>query len=252
MIPEDRKRKLLDIIEKKGFVKVGTLSEDLHVSEPTIRRDLKQLSKEGTINRSYGGASFISKTAVEWPFDYRKSLNLEEKMYVAGLAVEYIRNNDTVFLDSGSSCYCLAKKMKNLSNVHVITNSVPTLEVLGETDGIEVNGTGGRYHPRRHAFFGPAAVDYVSRHRASICFLGANSLVSGFGMMQNSEEDAAIKRLFARNAQKTVALFDSTKEGRTGLYQAVDFSEIDAVVSNAPLGRELERICENNNIEVVY
>lgn len=252
MIPEDRREMLLEIIEKRGFTKVKDLSERLNVSEPTIRRDLNQLSREGIVSRSYGGASFISKTAVEWPFDYRKSQNLEQKMYVAGLAVEYIKNNDTVFLDSGSSCYCLAKKMTGFSNVHVITNSVPALEILGETEGLFVNCTGGRYHHRRHALFGPSAFEYVRRHRATVCFLGANALVKGFGMMQNSEEDAAIKNLYSRNSEKTVVLIDSTKREKSGLYQAVDFDGIDAVVSDGPLEAAVERECEKRNIEIVY
>ena len=252
MIPEDRKRRLLEIIEQKGFVKVGDLSRMLNVSEPTVRRDLSQLSREGVVARSYGGASFISRTAVEWPFDYRKSHNLEQKMYMAGLAVEYVRNSNSVFLDGGSSCYCVAKAMTGFSDVHVVTGSIPALEILGETEGIEVNATGGRYHHRRHALYGPEAMGYIERHRADVFFLGAYALVEGCGVMQHSEEDAALKRRYSMNADKTVVLLDSTKFGQKAMYQAIPFENIDAVVCDRALPESLEKECEKYGIEVVY
>ena len=252
MIPDDRRQDILKYLQKKSFARVSELAGIIHVSEPTIRRDLRQLEQEKLIKRSHGGASYISEIAIEWPFDYRKSFNIEQKMYIAGLAVEYIKNNEYIFLDSGSSCYCLSQKMHGFSNLTVLTNSIPSLEILGETEGVDVITVPGRYHHRRHAIFGHAACDFIEKHRAGICFIGGYSLMEGYGLMQISEQDARIKRAYCENADKTVVLFDSTKKDNRGFYKSIPFEKIDAVVSDSPLPESLNRICEEHGIEVVY
>ncbi len=50
----DRKKKILEILEKKGEVTVKELSNFFSVSEMTIYRDVKVLEKQGLIKRKHG------------------------------------------------------------------------------------------------------------------------------------------------------------------------------------------------------
>ena len=66
MIPDERRKEILELLDEKGYVSVKDLSQRLYVSLPTIRRDLTLLEREGYVLRTHGGASLsISDSFVE-------------------------------------------------------------------------------------------------------------------------------------------------------------------------------------------
>ena len=104
MIPDERRKEILELLDEKGYVSVKDLSQRLYVSLPTIRRDLTLLEREGYVLRTHGGASLsISDSFVE-PFALRKKTNLEAKKYIGKIAASLIHNNDTLFITSSSTC----------------------------------------------------------------------------------------------------------------------------------------------------
>ena len=87
MIPDERRKEILELLDEKGYVSVKDLSQRLYVSLPTIRRDLTLLEREGYVLRTHGGASLsISDSFVE-PFALRKKTNLEAKKYIGKIAI---------------------------------------------------------------------------------------------------------------------------------------------------------------------
>ena len=78
MIPDERRKEILELLDEKGYVSVKDLSQRLYVSLPTIRRDLTLLEREGYVLRTHGGASLsISDSFVEANvyFSLSKSFN---------------------------------------------------------------------------------------------------------------------------------------------------------------------------------
>ena len=56
MLPEQRRLKILELLQEDGSARVSYLSKTFDVSEPTIRQDLEKLEAEGYIMREHGGA----------------------------------------------------------------------------------------------------------------------------------------------------------------------------------------------------
>ncbi len=56
MLPAERRARIVAALRAQPAVRVTTLSEDLGVSEITIRRDLMLLEQEGVLARTHGGA----------------------------------------------------------------------------------------------------------------------------------------------------------------------------------------------------
>jgi DeoR/GlpR family transcriptional regulator of sugar metabolism len=54
-----RLNQIVQLVDNRGFLSVGELSDLLQVSEMTIRRDLEQLDGQGRLKRTYGGAVSI-------------------------------------------------------------------------------------------------------------------------------------------------------------------------------------------------
>ncbi|RYD65717.1 MAG: DeoR/GlpR transcriptional regulator, partial [Verrucomicrobiaceae bacterium] len=56
MLAPLRKQHLLDSLRRDGRIVARDLAKDLGVSEDTIRRDLRELANEGSLQRVHGGA----------------------------------------------------------------------------------------------------------------------------------------------------------------------------------------------------
>ena len=56
MLPDNRQRRILDLLAEQGFVQIAQLCELFKVSEMTVHRDLKQLATEGKLRKVRGGA----------------------------------------------------------------------------------------------------------------------------------------------------------------------------------------------------
>ena len=56
MLPEQRRLKILELLQEDGSARVSYLSRTFDVSEPTIRQDLEKLEADGYIMREHGGA----------------------------------------------------------------------------------------------------------------------------------------------------------------------------------------------------
>ena len=55
MLPAERRKLILELVDTHNSVSVTELCERLDVSEMTIRRDLRLLSDEGLLKRVHGG-----------------------------------------------------------------------------------------------------------------------------------------------------------------------------------------------------
>src|SRR5579885_3691294 len=56
MLTAERRRSILQTLQREGKVLSSELSKVLHVSEDTIRRDLNELAAAGELLRVHGGA----------------------------------------------------------------------------------------------------------------------------------------------------------------------------------------------------
>ena len=76
-----KKRKILEMLNKRGKVRVNELSRIFNVSEVTIRLDLSDLERKRPSIQVYGGAISSYKTYVNMSFKQRATANEFEKGY---------------------------------------------------------------------------------------------------------------------------------------------------------------------------
>ena len=112
-------------IQEAQNVTIEELCEKFGVSKNTIRRDLIELEKKGSIVKNYGGVSSAvqSYDVGMLPFNARGRLMREEKQRIAERAAEFIKDGDYIFVDSGSTVCNLVDFIKTM-NVTVLTNNL--------------------------------------------------------------------------------------------------------------------------------
>ena len=160
MIPYERQKKILSIIEERDLVKIDELQQIFDdVSVSTLRRDLKELEKNRKIESFSGGAFKKISTIGEIPISTKNTLESEKKDKIARMASELIVDGDTIYIDSGSTCtmilqYIVEKKITiyttNADIFSVKENIVADIYVLG-----------GRYNPVTSSMTGPFTEDLL-------------------------------------------------------------------------------------------
>src|SRR3954447_9929024 len=106
MLTRQRKEYLLDLLGKTGQIVAKTISQELGLSEDTIRRDLRELAAEGRLQRVHGGALPSSPAVAD--FAARQQLAPEGKRAVGKAAASMIRPGQVVILDGGTTTLQLA------------------------------------------------------------------------------------------------------------------------------------------------
>ena len=86
MIPAERRALILHLLQERRAVRVSSLSEDLRVSEMTIRRDLERLENDGMLTRTHGGAVLKRYMAEEPLYVDSVGTHAEEKRRIAQAA----------------------------------------------------------------------------------------------------------------------------------------------------------------------
>jgi DeoR-like helix-turn-helix domain/DeoR C terminal sensor domain len=113
VLSEERRRHILEILNRDGRVLVGDLATQFRTSQVTIRKDLDALQAHGRIYRSHGGALPARESALEDPsLREEEKLHRKEKMHVAAAAANMVRDGQVVILASGTTTTAIASALR--------------------------------------------------------------------------------------------------------------------------------------------
>lgn len=252
MDPEERRRKIIQIIEEKKFVTVSYLTKHLFSSEATIRRDLSNLEKEGYLRRTRGGALTVKEYYQEQPFDYKTNHQVEQKRQIADIAIDFIGSYQAVFMDSSSTCIYLARKMVAVDNLTVLSNGLSTCSLLSENEQIQVFCPGGSVLSKRNSIVGTSTIEFISQISADISFVSCRGLDASFGASDFVKEVTDLKKAFRANCKQMVLLADSSKFQKKFYFQSLPLSDIDVIITDTRPPADLLTACEEASVEVLY
>ena len=241
MLPLERQNKILEILDRRQAATVEELCGELYTSGATIRRDLQILENNGLIRRTHGGAVHIDANARDFPLTLRENENLGAKEQVAQRAVAMIRDGQTLFMDPSSTVCLLARRLGGFQHLRVITNGLKTATILADLGGVDVFGTGGHLRDNAKSFVGPQAMEFVQQFNADIAFISCRGVDPEVGITDSDEQEAALKRVFIRNAQRVILLCDSSKLGKRYFCKIGPLDAVDRVLTNGQLPPEYVR-----------
>lgn len=218
MLNEERRRHILEILNREGRVLVGDLAKQFRTSQVTIRKDLDVLQAEGRIHRSHGGAlPARGGSALDDPtLREKEKLHRKEKLRIAAAAAGMVREGQVVILDSGTTTTAIARALRDFDNLTIITNAV---NIAAELSGssLEVILTGGTLRKNSFSLVGPMAEETLRRLNGDILFLGVDGFDVHHGLTTPNQLEAKVNRAMMDVAGRVVAVCDSSKFGRRSL-----------------------------------
>jgi DeoR family fructose operon transcriptional repressor len=236
MLKVERQEKIISALTHNKAVEVIKLSETFKVSEITIRRDLDELTLTGKIQRFRGGASLTEPIVVEPPVVQRQQEQVVEKEAIARLAIEYVKNGNTIALEAGSTTLALANQIaaRQWDNLQIITNSVLVLKVILPLSGISTLFVGGLVDPNEWCTFGDLAEEVLKRIHIDTYFCGCRGLHPSFGRsneMQTGVEVGTV-HAFASASDFIVILADHTKFSKVFSLQLLPINQVNMVITS--------------------
>lgn len=251
MNKENRKQEIYNQLKKSDFITIDELSEKLNVSHMTIRRDLLELEKQGIVVRGIGGAYPTHALDKEISIAEKKVKNINKKKRIAKQAMNFIKDDMTIFLDSGSSCFELASLIKasSFKHLNIITQDLSIINILKEVEGITLIVLGGLFSSETHSMNGILTKLCLERLSADLAFLGAASISKDLKVYTPSENKILPKIEMVKRAKESILLADSSKFNETNLYYVHDVKEFNLFITDVEITKEMESIIKELEIE---
>jgi len=232
MLSAQRKTLILERLRVDGRVVAKEVAAELHLSEDSIRRDLRELAAEGLCQRVYGGALPASLAVADYAA--RQQVEPDSKRRVAQRAVEMIEPGMKVVLDGGTTTLALVRALPPSLVCTVITHSPTIATSLVDHPGAEVLIIGGRLYKHSAVACGAAAVEAAQAYSADLFFLGVTGVHPRAGLTTGDADEAAMKRALSARAADTWALASIEKMGAASAYLVLPVSAVSGIITDSP------------------
>jgi DeoR/GlpR family transcriptional regulator of sugar metabolism len=254
MMPKERRYKIIDILYQNKSATVVDLCDQLNASEATIRRDLTTLEEEGKLERVHGGAIIRSNVPLEKEesFNEKEGARNYEKRLIAQKAFTYLRDNDSIFLDGGTTTLELAKILgKSHIKLSVFTNSPYIAQYIARNDRIDLFIVGGPIRSNTLAVVGQLAIETIRKFRLDKVFIGVNGISTTYGLTTQNFEEAQIKKAILERGRERIILSDPTKFNKVALCEILPVASIDKIITTVLDDDDIKRSLLEEGVEVI-
>lgn len=250
MLSEERRRAILEIVNREGRVLVLDLAKRFETSQVTVRKDLEALHAHRLIHRTHGGALPARDGALEDPtLREKEKLHHQEKVRIAGAAAGMVQEGQVIILDSGTTTTEIARALRTFRKLTIVTNAVNIAAELSGT-AVDVILTGGTLRKNSFSLVGPIAEETLHRLSADLLFLGVDGFDVHYGLSTPNLLEAKVNKVMVEVAKHTVAVCDSSKFGRRSLSLIVPPSALHEVVTDRGVSKSDLRVLKRVGIGV--
>ena len=252
LLGEERRRKILQLMEKNGQVTITDLARRFSVSAVTVRADLDALSSSGAIMRSHGGAVRRNEATHDYPLRLKAGLHRTEKIRIGQAAAELVRPNETIILDSGTTTAEIAVHLKErkVQPLTVITNALNISLELIDASGVSVIVIGGLLRPVSYSFVGPQAEAMLKELHADRLFLAVDGFDVESGPSTPDVLEAQLNSVMVSVAREVTVVADSSKLGRRSVSRISPLESISRLITDRRAPAEFVEALRKRGMQV--
>lgn len=242
MLARHRQSLILQAVRNDGSARVSDLTQQLGVSDMTIRRDLEVLAKDGLVEKVHGGAVLPGSHAGthEQGFDDKLVLERPEKMAIAHAAAALVRPGTAIAIGAGTTTFALAQCLIDMPGLTIVTNSLRVANLASSgrgAEGTSVLLTGGM-RTASDALVGPVADLTIGSLHFDTLFVGCTGIDPEVGLTTPNIAEAETNRALVNRARRVAVLADHTKWGVVSLASYAPVERISVLVTDSLLPAE--------------
>ncbi|SKA23789.1 DeoR/GlpR family DNA-binding transcription regulator [Consotaella salsifontis] len=240
LIPAKRRALILERIRVEGAASIQALAEETGASISTIRRDLEQLTEEGYLERTHGGALLVPplRATFEREPTFNAAFQHRQKQAIGAAAAQKIKAGESVIFDSSSTVMeaVRAALARDLA-LTAVTNNLDIAKMASEAPNWKVIVPGGTVRPRSSLIFGEPGEAFMQNIHPDLCIVGTYA-VSGRLLTDASLEVASVKRSMIKAARRAILLADSSKFQAPAFCTFGEVSDIDEIITDEDISPE--------------
>jgi DeoR/GlpR family transcriptional regulator of sugar metabolism len=249
MLARQRQERILEEVRELGGARVSDLVELLGVSDMTIRRDIEALASRGLVEKVHGGATAASERSAEEPGFEAKSFRCQpEKEAISAAAARLVRPGTAIGVTGGTTTWTLARHLREVPGLTVVTNSIPVAEVMRHDPSVVL--TGGLRTPS-DALVGPIADAAIRSLHVDLLFMGVHGMDELKGFTSPNLMEAETNRAFVASARRLVVVADHTKWGVVGLTTMASLRDAHILVTDDRLRADARTLLSEHVGELV-
>lgn len=250
MLPSERHNKLLELLSSKDIVTIPEIIAEFEVSIETVRRDLSILEDQGKIEKVYGGAKLKNNPFVEPLMEKRLVTRLHQKECIGKKCCEFINDGECIFIDSGTTPYYISKYLKNKKNLTVITNSIPVVNELINSD-FDIIIIGGMIRKSERSV---VSYDYLfdfSVLSIQKSFLCAGGITIDNGISDYNMQEVVTRKMIIERSKEIFLAADSSKFGKDVTISVTPISKINYIITDSGINKNLFASFNKHGVKLV-
>ena len=250
MVADDRRKKILEMINRDGSVKVTGLSKLFDISEVTIRTDLADMEYKGLLTRVHGGAVSSYKPYYSMSLNQRMSTNQEQKEIIAQKIAGMIEDNDTIMLNSGTTTLLVFRALPQNLNLSIVTNSISIALEGTANPNFNIILLGGLINSKYQFTFGDDAIRQLKSYHADKLILSVDGIDAEHGFSTYYDKEAEIDRIMLQQSSVNIVAADQSKFDRCAFTKISDLSVADYIITDSDIPPALKTKIAKNSIKV--
>lgn len=233
MLNNERKNKIMELLQKNKTISNKQLLDTLFISEATLRRDLTKMEQQGYLQRTHGGAILQESLTVESPLTLRIQAFIKEKKRIAQKTLDLMNNDTSYFFDSSSTVGQLIPLLNALNNLTIVTNGLNNAQLLStQTTKTNLYIAPGQVAYKTSSILGVETLEYMRQFNCNT-FIFSCSGISLFGITEANHQQSLTKKEMLNHSKIHVLLADHSKFDKIYLSQTCTFDEIDYIITDA-------------------
>lgn len=248
LLKKERQTFILHQVNLHNKVLSVDLSQEMKVSEDTIRRDLNEMSHMNQLIKVHGGA--LSKS-FHLSGDSGNVYALGGKKSIAQKAVHLIKNGMFVLTSGGTTIIELAKSLPPDLSATFITVSLPAAYEYIHHPQIDVIFFGDKISKSAQIAVGGETIKKIKNINADLCFLGTNAIDIDNGLSDNDWDVVEVKKAMIESSKKVISLAISEKLNTHQPIKVCDLGQIDTLITELDPDDNQLKVYANMGLEIL-
>lgn len=249
MLKKERQAFILHQVNLHNKVLSSSLSQEMNVSEDTIRRDLQELADEGSLIKVHGGA--LSRSFNNHYLPDTEIYSFDNKRTIASKATALIQDGMFVLTSGGTTIIELARALSPQLRATFISGSIPAIMEYTKHPNIDVIMIGDKVSKNSKITVGGDAIAKIRQIHADLCILGINAIDVEHGVTDNDWDVVQLKRAMIESSRKVICLTITEKINSSQPIQVCPLEKIDILITESDPENKLFESYKKAGIQVL-
>ena len=252
MLIEERHQKILDWLEEKGYISTDDIQEQFQISYDSAKRDLRILEEKELLKRTRGGALPLRQVGIGRPKgNTAKDIPMVKENYalIAKKAVTMLKNQDVIYITSGTVGYFMAQNIPDDLTLRAVTNSIVVAGELRRKANVSVILIGGEMDDKGCCYDG-FAMEMVKKLRFDKCFLTSASISADFGISMQRTAALPFYTALIEGSMQVIGLYPKEKIGFHSVVSIAPAEKLDLMITDWDASEEDLKLLAEKGIEI--